>query len=111
VAPIAVEYCPAKQLVHAAFPAAILYLPATHWVHDPPSGPVEPALHAQSVIVLLPAGESALVGHETQPELAAAPCVHRFRYWPAKHGEHPVQMNLTCTLAYRDLPLQSFHVK
>jgi len=39
VAPTDIEYVPAKQSVHAALPPAILYFPATHATHGPPSGP------------------------------------------------------------------------
>ena len=38
-APTAVEYVPAPQSVQAADPVDALYLPATHAVHVPPSGP------------------------------------------------------------------------
>ena len=36
---------PAPQSVHAALPVAVLYFPATHAAHGPPSGPVYPASH------------------------------------------------------------------
>ena len=65
VAPVAVEYVLMSQLVHAALPAAGLYLPATQPTHVPPSGPVEPAAHAgetQSPSASLPAGERAPPG-------------------------------------------------
>jgi hypothetical protein len=45
VAPTVAEYLLAAQSVHASLPAADLYLPATHKVHDP-NCPVEPAVHA-----------------------------------------------------------------
>ena len=51
------------QLEHSALPAVSLYLPATHAVHSPPSGPVYPALHLQSVNVSLPAVELEFAGH------------------------------------------------
>ena len=56
VAPVAAEYLPAPQSVHAAVPVTVLYLPATHPLHGPPSGPVYPMLQIQ----LVTAGE--LVG-------------------------------------------------
>jgi hypothetical protein len=42
VAPDAVEYVLAPQSVHAAEPVAVLYFPAAHVLHVPPSGSVEP---------------------------------------------------------------------
>ena len=44
VALVKVEYVPLKQSVHAAFPGAPLCVPAGHALHDPPFGPVQPAL-------------------------------------------------------------------
>jgi hypothetical protein len=38
-APVAVEYLPALQSWQPALPAAVLYLPAPHAVHVPPSDP------------------------------------------------------------------------
>ena len=57
VAPIAAEYLPDPQLRHEAAPVTALYLPATHCVHVPPSGPVEPASQVHAVKAELPAGE------------------------------------------------------
>jgi len=54
---------PAAHAVHVALPDAVLYLPATHSEHEPPSGPVEPALHVQSVETKLPDGELEFAGH------------------------------------------------
>ena len=39
VRPVAVPYLPAPQFVQSADPVDVLYLPATHAVHVPPSGP------------------------------------------------------------------------
>jgi len=36
------EYVPAAQSKHATLPPLVLYLPATHAEHTPPSGPVNP---------------------------------------------------------------------
>ena len=63
VAPTVIEYWPAKQLLHAASPVAILYCPAMHSVHVSPLAPENPALHLQSDNSLLAAGASELVGH------------------------------------------------
>ena len=38
-APVVVKYVPAAQSVHAAEPVKLLYFPATHATHTPPSGP------------------------------------------------------------------------
>jgi hypothetical protein len=54
VAPDAIEYVPAPQSEHVAVPDAILYFPATHRLHGPPSGPVDPALQVQLAKVPLP---------------------------------------------------------
>jgi hypothetical protein len=65
-APTAVEYVPAAQSVQVAFPFNALYFPATHAVHEPPSGPENPALQAQLVKPRLPAGELEFAGHARQ---------------------------------------------
>ena len=69
----------AKNLAQAALevteqPAAYdeLYFPATHGMHWPPSGPVEPALQVQLVEAALPASELESDGHAVHVELAAA---------------------------------------
>jgi len=51
-APATVEYWPAEQLLHAASPSAILYLPAAHIVQAVLSGPVYPATHWHVELVL-----------------------------------------------------------
>ena len=51
VALTSVENLPAMQLVQSAFPDAILYFPATHPVHGPPSDPDEPAGHGAVCLV------------------------------------------------------------
>ena len=65
VAPVAAEYVPAPQSVHAALPVAVLYFPAAHAVHGPPVGPVEPAAQSgktQFAKLLLPACEEVPTG-------------------------------------------------
>lgn len=57
VAPAPRRYLPAPQSVHVAAPVDVLYFPATHWVHVPPSGPDAPALQVQLAKVPLAAGE------------------------------------------------------
>jgi hypothetical protein len=39
-------------------PAAFLYLPASHAVHLPPSGPDHPAIQVQFVLAMLVVGET-----------------------------------------------------
>ena len=48
--PVLCTCLPAKQLLHLSDPLVSLYLPAAQLVHGPPSGPVVPAMHVQSVI-------------------------------------------------------------
>jgi hypothetical protein len=47
VAPVVAENLPAIQSVHATVPLCVLYFPATHAEHTPPSGPVYPVLQKQ----------------------------------------------------------------
>jgi hypothetical protein len=54
--PTAVEYVPAAQSLQTAEPVDALYLPASHAVHVPPSGPENPALQVQFVKEVLPTG-------------------------------------------------------
>ena len=63
VAPAVLEYFPRVQAVHSAEPSTSLYLPATHARQGPPSCPVYPALHLQSVTSSLPICETVLLGH------------------------------------------------
>jgi hypothetical protein len=72
-APIAEEYFPAPQLVHAADPVNDLYFPVTHATHGPPSGPVDPALQVQLVKAVLPGGELEFDGQSLHVMLAEAP--------------------------------------
>jgi hypothetical protein len=63
VAPDTDEYVPVKQFVHEALPLLDLYDPATQPVQTPPSGPVYPTLHLQTLIPELDTGELLFVGH------------------------------------------------
>ncbi len=101
-APTVVEYFPAPHNVHAADPAAGLYVPATQAVHGPPLGPVYAALHTQSVTSSLKIGDEESDGHITQwvrsadeyvaagqsrhVETLSAPTV--VEYFPAPHKVH-----------------------
>ena len=57
VAPEVVEYVPLTQRAQDAEPGELLYMPATHSEHGPPSGPSAPAVQVQAVAMGLPAGE------------------------------------------------------
>jgi len=99
-----VEYWPTRQLVHEALPAAILYFPASHAVHVPPSSPVYPGLQIQSVWLPLTAGawalfvhavhmlspgiENVFSAHGSQSAIESA-AVSGEKY-PAPHGEHSI---------------------
>eukprot|EP00961_Rhodomonas_salina_P252429 3411955-Rhodomonas_salina.2 len=48
------EYVPATHKVHAYDPDAGLYVPSSHAVHGPPSGPEYPALHRHSATDVRP---------------------------------------------------------
>ena len=65
----------------------VLYVPAEHAAHTPPSGPVYPALHIQfATLTLLLYGEYEFSGHDVHPEAPA------FEYVPAlqsRHGSEP----------------------
>ena len=103
VAPTVDEYFPAAQSVHAALPVPILYLPAAHAEHTPPSGPVYPTLQVQAATAVLGLGELLLLGHAEQVVATVAPAVVEYvavaqlvhcalpvaiLYVPATHGEH-----------------------
>jgi ABC-type cobalt transport system substrate-binding protein len=81
-----VEYVPAPQSVHAAAPVDVLYFPAAHAVHVPPSGPVEPVLQVQLVEAALPASELESDGQALHVVLAAAFTV--VEYVPAPQSVH-----------------------
>ena len=77
-APTAVEYVPSPQSVQVAVPVKVLYFPATHAVHGPSFGPVDPALQVQFVKAALPADGQTL--HMPDPVAVL--------YFPAKHATH-----------------------
>ena len=127
VAPAVGEYFPAAQSVQTALPVAILYLPATHREHTPPSGPVDPALQVQAVTAVLGLGELEFAGHATQVDSSVAPVVGKYfpvaqsvhaaeplaiLYLPVTHAVHAVNLlYLTITMpvpplrpAFGDLP-------
>jgi hypothetical protein len=63
VAPDTPKYAPAGQLIHAEFPVTFLNFPASQVIQTPPSGPVYPMLHLQSLIPELNIGELLFAGH------------------------------------------------
>jgi len=71
--------------VHAAFPVAILYFPATHSVQVPPLGPDHPALHLQAVSTVLCTGESDSDGQLLH---AADPRMSNVLNLPTPHSVH-----------------------
>ena len=62
VRPVSAWYEFARQSVQPALPGSVLYFPAAHVVHAPPSGPEKPATHTQSVAASLPVVDCELVG-------------------------------------------------
>jgi len=85
-APMLVEYLPAPQSVHATEPVVVLYFPAAHAKHVPPSGPVNPRLQTQSVSASLPMTDCELEGQLRQVLAVVAPVV--VEYLPAMQSEH-----------------------
>ena len=69
--------------VHAPEPRRGFYVDCGHAVQFPPSAPVFPGLHLQSVMSTLPAVEIEFAGHDVHTE---APVV--VEYLPASHDMH-----------------------
>ena len=70
LAAVKLAYVSTLQSVHAALPVVFLYFPATHAVHGPASGPVNPMLHAQPVVFeTLDHGEMVFAGHTVHEAL------------------------------------------
>ncbi len=90
VAPVVAKYVPVVQSVHIALPVAILYLPTTHAVHTPPSGPVNPRLQVQLTSALQPLHEAPeLSGQATQ--VAAFVAAGVAEYVPAPQLVHATE--------------------
>ena len=68
-----VENLPLSQLIQGDEPFEYLYVPAIHIVHKPPSGPVNPLLHMQSLATMLPENEPELAGQVIQVLDVTAP--------------------------------------
>jgi hypothetical protein len=86
--PLMTEYLPAAHAVQLADPVDSLCFPATHAVHVSPLETVKPALQAQFVKTVLPAGELEFDGHVVQVEVADA--LTAAEYVPAPHLVHTV---------------------
>jgi len=69
------EYLPGTHTLQADFPAKILYFPASHPSHCPPSAPVNPASHTQSVCSSLPSAELDWAKHGWHTSETAATAV------------------------------------
>ena len=54
MAPEVVEYVSLPQVSQIAEPGELLYVPAVQLVQGPPSGPLDPLLHVQSLRASLP---------------------------------------------------------
>jgi hypothetical protein len=78
------EYLLSAQLVHAAEPGTVLYFPATHAVHVPPLGPVNPRLQRQLSSAVAPVAVEYMLTpqsvHATEPVAVL--------YFPAAHAVH-----------------------
>lgn len=85
VAPTAVDIVPVAQSVQLADPGAALNVPAAHGLHGPPSIPVYPGLHTQSVGSTLPGSEFEFAPQE-YAQLATADAPLTMPYNPAGHG-------------------------
>ena len=59
------EYVPTSHCAHTWLPTLALYVPATQLLHTPPSTPVNPILHLQSVYVILDSFDAAFTSHDT----------------------------------------------
>ena len=68
VAPKKSEYLPDEQLEQVAEPTDALYLPAAQLVHEPPSGPLKPALHLHALMLVLEEGAVESAPHFVQSE-------------------------------------------
>jgi hypothetical protein len=93
VAPTVAEYVLASQLVHAAEPVAVLYLPAAHAVHVPPLGPANPRLQTQLASAVDPTGACVFEGHPRQVAIAVAPVAVEYVLAPQSvHAAEPVDV-------------------
>ena len=85
----------------------VLYFPASHAKHVPPSGPVNPILQTQFVGDVDAAEECVSEGHATQALSDTAPVVPR--YLPAPQTVHVEEVEAPVAAEYLPAP-QSVHV-
>jgi len=78
VAPTVAENVSAEQFSHAATPGTILYLPATHRVHGPPSNPDDPGWQMQSVSLSLASNESEFDGQTLHTSEELPPTIEEY---------------------------------
>jgi hypothetical protein len=91
LAPVTPEYAPAGQAMHALDPGTVLYWPAAHAGHTPPSGPVYPALQEQAAIPELDAAVFAFAGHAVHVDEVFAPTACEYVASPqSTHAALPV---------------------
>ena len=79
-----------------------LNFPATHEVHDPPSGPVYPLLQLQSDNALLAAGDAEFAGHSSHVLSLVAPS--DVEYLPLPHATQSPSLLLPVVDAYLPAP-------
>jgi hypothetical protein len=72
--------------VHAALPLVFLYLPATHKLHPPPSGPAKPIRQRQALLAELEVGELEFPGQDKQTDDRFAPIDVEYMF--AGHSSH-----------------------
>ena len=60
---VVLEYLPLSHSSHEELPVDALYLPTSHASHVPPSGPEYPAMHLQSVALVLAFHDVEFQGH------------------------------------------------
>jgi hypothetical protein len=95
IAPGINENFPCVHCKQLTDPFTSLYVPGTHNVQTPPSGPVHPALHVQAVIDELEFIEFVFKGHRTQTLDVLDPTIPE--YVPASH---PVQVAAPTSIEY-----------
>eukprot|EP00961_Rhodomonas_salina_P050515 678341-Rhodomonas_salina.1 len=80
------RYVPAVQSEHGADPFMSLYVPAPHAAHEPPSGPMYPALHKHPCTDVVLGRELEAAGHAKHDVPAIT-----LRYVPSSQARHGVE--------------------
>lgn len=87
---MAVEYLPAAQSVQSREPFAVLYFPAAHAVHGPPSLPVKPTLQTQLVDAADAFADCELFAQARHMLTVVAPTTAEYVFTPqSMHVEAP----------------------